>query len=275
MSDGSLSAMTGDVSHSATRNARVAGGRVFAPGVRLVSVLALVALWELESRRASPALFASFGKTMSALWTMIRSGAVFGPLGSSALVLFWGFGVALAVCIPLGFIAGRVPRLEAMLSPYISMSLALPVISVAPVVLFAVGLGSKAAALVVFLFGSPQVLANAIVGSQSADPKLVEMARSFQVRRVRQIVHVVMPSALPATFTGVKLGLGHAIQGMLVAELLVDPAGLGGSLSQFIASSQPADAFAVIIVLGFASVCLLTLIRWAERSLLFWVDIDR
>ena len=81
--------------------------------------------------------------------------------------------------------------------------------------------------LIVFVFSAPFITMNAYGGVRDTRPRLVEMARAFGASWLQLFSRVVVPSALPMIFAGLRLGLSRAFLGLIVAELLLSPFGLG------------------------------------------------
>ncbi len=90
-----------------------------------------------------------------------------------------------------------------------------------PFIIILVGTEFKFRVVVVFLFAIFYVIINTAAGVRAVDPKLLETASAFCTPRLRLFTKIIMPAALPYIITGLRLGLGHAVKGMVIAELWV------------------------------------------------------
>ena len=94
------------------------------------------------------------------------------------------------------------------------------------------------------------IIINTVVGIRQCDPGLVLAARDLDANR-RQIVRkVLLPSAIPSIFAGVRLGLGVSIILVVAAEMLVGKVGLGARLYLAGQVLETEQVFAVLIVLA-------------------------
>jgi NitT/TauT family transport system permease protein len=111
---------------------------------------------------------------------------------------------------------------------------------------------------------------NAYGGVRDTRPRLVEMARAFGASRLQLFVRVVLPSALPMILAGLRLGLSRAFLGLIVAELLLSPFGLGrlimNSRSMFEHDKMFATVAWTLILAGVA----LALLAKLEGRMLRW-----
>jgi NitT/TauT family transport system permease protein len=235
-----------------------------------ILVVALV-VWEVLGRYYNPVIFAGPAKVADGLVDLVRSGELFTALRESMLNLVMGFGLAVAVGVPTGLAAGRSRVLDAMLSPYFAILLTAPMIALAPLILFGFGIGPVARVVLTFFFAVPYLLVNSAAGARSIDPQQMEMARAFGLGPVGRLRMVVLPGSMPAVFSGLRLGLGHALTGVVVGELIVSPVGLGGLLANYQVRYRTDVLFATILVIALLVVLLFWGLRHVERRVCSWV----
>jgi NitT/TauT family transport system permease protein len=122
----------------------------------------------------------------------------------------------------------------------------------------------------VFVFSAPFIAMNAYGGVRDVRPRLVEMARAFDASWLQMFARIVLPSALPMILAGLRYGLSRAFVGLIVAELLLSPFGLGRvimiSRSMFEHDRMFATVLWTLLVAGLA---LMALAR-VESRLLRW-----
>jgi NitT/TauT family transport system permease protein len=165
--------------------------------------------------------------TLVALLALVRSGALLTATLTSAQSLLLGFGAAVLLGVPLGLLMGVVRPLGRVGRVYLDLLIALPTAALVPLVILSVGINVVSSAVIVFAFSAPFVTMNAYGGVRDVRPRLLEMAEAFHASWAQRFARIVVPSALPMILAGVRYGLARAFVGLIVAELLLSPFGLG------------------------------------------------
>jgi ABC-type nitrate/sulfonate/bicarbonate transport system permease component len=139
--------------------------------------------------------------------------------------------------------------LAAVLEPYINYAAATPKIIFLPImmVMFGVGAGSKVAMAAISAFFP--VAVSVYRGTLLVNPVLIRVARSFKASQWRIVRSVYLPSLVPPLMTGLRLGLGVAIVGTLLAEIKLSNKGLGYVVIQHYNFFRTADMYAVLIII--------------------------
>jgi ABC-type nitrate/sulfonate/bicarbonate transport system permease component len=181
-----------------------------------------------------------------------------------------GFAAAAAIGVPAGLVLGRWPVLGTWFRPHLQVLLVTPMSAVIPLVVVVAGLSLWARSFVVFAFAVPVIAAAAESGMRDADERLLEMARAFGASRTQVTWRVRLPAAWPAVLAGLRVGLGRAFSGMVVGELVLMAAGIGGLVLQFQADFDVASVYAVALVVVAEAVILMRLASRAERRLAAW-----
>jgi NitT/TauT family transport system permease protein len=204
--------------------------------------------------------------------------ALSGDLGRHALfTLAAAVGGFLAGGVPgvaLPFALRRMPRLAAILDPYLVAGYGMPKLALAPLFIlwFGIGLASKVALVASIVFFL--VLFSTAAGVRSTDVRLVAMARVAGASEPAVARHVVWPGAVPYVFAGFKISLSYAIGAAVVGELISSNRGLGYLIQ---AASQDFDTttvFAGLLALTGLVVAVNALVEVAERRLLRWRPAD-
>jgi NitT/TauT family transport system permease protein len=173
---------------------------------------------------------------------------------------------ALILGIVAGIVLARYDTVETALDPYINALVSLPMAALIPLLLLVFGTGISTRAVVVFLFAFPVIMIASLNGIKNTDRALIEMARSFSARESTILARIAVPSALPLILGGVRIGVGRAIAGAIVAELLTGAlTGLGGRIESFSSTLQMEQVYA--IVLG------VTLAAWISTELVFRAEL--
>ena len=238
----------------------------------LVTTIVLLCLWELAVYFgwANPLFTSSPIRIAIAGYAMFSDGSIFRHLGISGLELLVGYSLAIVVAIPLGILLGWYRRLDAAFDPVISALYATPRIALVPLIViwFGIGLGSKFA--IIFLSAVFPILINTIAGVRTVDRDFVKVGRSFGANDSQMFLTVVLPAAVPFLLTGLRLGVGHALIGIVVGELYAAQAGIGFLIAQAGATFQTDKLMVGIIIIAAAGVILTNLLRLIERRFDRW-----
>jgi NitT/TauT family transport system permease protein len=144
------------------------------------------------------------------------------------------------------------------------------VIALGPLFILWMGIGIASKIAVVYILAVLPIIINTETGIRTVDPHFIETARAFSAKRMQIFRKVMLPAALPLILTGVRLGVGRGLIGVVAAELFAAQAGLGYLV---LASSQvfnPAGVFVGITALAGAGIVSMILLRRIERRLAPW-----
>jgi ABC-type nitrate/sulfonate/bicarbonate transport system permease component len=197
--------------------------------LRVVALLALVAAWEAVARLGwVPVLFlpSPVGVVVEA-GEMLRSGELIGHLAASLSRLLLGFVIGAALGVAAGVAVGFFAVAEAVGTPVIAATFPIPKIALLPLLILWLGLGEPSKVAVIALGVFFPMAINTFAGVRQADPLLVRAAVAFGARRWSIIRKVVLPSALPMIFAGLRLGAGTALLLLVAAEMIAVESGIG------------------------------------------------
>jgi len=238
--------------------------------LRAGSVLGFLLLWEWAARVPISFNFPSPGATVVAMLALLRSGALLAATATSLQSLALGFGAALAVGVPLGLLMGVVRPIGRVARVYLDLLIALPAAALVPLVILSVGVNIVSSAVIVFVFSVPFVAMNAYGGVRDVRPRLVEMARAFDASRWQVFVRIVLPSATPMLLAGIRYALSRAFVGLIVAELLLSPFGLGRLIMTARSMFEHDRMFATVLWTLLLSGAALAALARVEARLLRW-----
>jgi NitT/TauT family transport system permease protein len=171
---------------------------------------------------------------------------------------------AVVIGVPLGLIMGRSRTVDGSAGALVDVMMVTPMVVVMPIVLMALGLTRQSQAVVVLLFALPYVAVPCRTGVRGIDRGLIEMSHSFGAREWQLWRDILLPGATPAVVTGLRLGFGQAITGMVVVELTLLSIGIGNVLLSYQHSFQAAKMFALIGLVVVESVIVLGALRLLE-----------
>jgi ABC-type nitrate/sulfonate/bicarbonate transport system permease component len=197
--------------------------------LRVAALLGLLAAWEIVARIGwVPVLFlpSPLG-VLAEGWEMVRSGELLGHVASSLHRLLLGFAAGALLGVAVGITVGFFAAAEAVGTPLIAATFPIPKIALLPLLILWLGLGEPSKIAVIALGVFFPMAINTFTGVRQADPLLVRAAVAFGARRGSVIRKVVLPSALPMIFAGLRLGAGTALLLLVAAEMIAVESGIG------------------------------------------------
>jgi NitT/TauT family transport system permease protein len=177
-----------------------------------------------------------------------------------------------AIGMALGIAMGTFRLLAKLIDPYVNAFYAMPTVALVPLVIIWLGLGFEAKVFLTFIVGVFPIVINAQAGVMSINPAYVETARSFACTRSQMFWKVTLPAAIPFFVAGLRLGLGRALVGVVVAEMFTALSGLGYMVTFYGNTFKTALLFVPIITLALLSIAITALIRVAERRIAPWME---
>ncbi len=243
--------------------------------IRTASVLVFLAVWELYGRQTDPILFTYPTAIAVAFWNLLWSGELIRQLLVSLSALAAGFGAALFLGVALGLVMGRSRIAEAFFEPHVNALYSTPQVALTPLLMMWLGLGFTVKVSVVFLFAFFPVLINTASGAKNVSASMIEVGRAYLASRRQIMFKVVLPAALPFIMAGVRIAVGRAVVGMIIAELFTAITGLGAMLSLYGNIFETAKMFVVIIVLAVLGVTLIHAAQMLERKMARWKETER
>lgn len=198
------------------------------------------------------------------------TGEIWNDLRVSAAEYLLGFLLALGVGIPLGLAAGWYRKVAYAVEPFLAAMNATPQVALLPLIIVWVGIGFWSKVVVIVLLASLPVAINALAGVRTIDAGLLRVARSFGAPEWQIFKNIILPSSVPFLLTGVRLGVGRAMIGIVVGELYAATAGVGFMIHVAGASFQTDKVFVGVIIIAISGLALIEIIRRIERRVEVW-----
>ncbi len=217
-----------------------------------IAVAAVLVFWEFAVLAANlnPIYLPRPTRIVVALVEMFRTDRLFVDLLATLGRIFGGFAIALVAGTFLGVWMATSERVNAIADNFIAALYPLPKVTLIPLFIIWLGTGGPFMLTISALGAIFPIVINTVVGIRQCDPGLVLAARDLGANN-RQIVRMVLlPSAIPSIFAGVRLGLGVSIILVVAAEMLVGKVGLGARLYLAGQVLETEQVFAVLIVLA-------------------------
>jgi ABC-type nitrate/sulfonate/bicarbonate transport system permease component len=238
--------------------------------ITLAALCVFLAFWEFFGRQINPI----FGSYPSAIFVafieLVRNGKLATALAQSLQPFVVGYSIAILVGVPLGLVLGRFRTAEAALGIFITGGYAMPLVALVPLLILWFGLGFSVKAAVIFLMSIFPIVINTWLGVKSVPKALIEVGRSLVASDAVILRRIVLPATLPYIMAGIRLAVGRAVVGMVIAEFFTEISGLGGIIINSANNFDTATMFVPIIVLMVLAVGLNWLIGWCERVIAPW-----
>jgi ABC-type nitrate/sulfonate/bicarbonate transport system permease component len=188
----------------------------------------------------------------------------------SVLRLAGGYALAAVVGVALGTVIGSYRRVRAVCEPVLEFLRAVPPPVLVPVIMMFAGIGDTMKVTVIASGCMWPILLNTVEGVRAVDPVMAETARSYGITGAARLRNLVLPSASPQIFAGLRQALSLAIILMVISEMFAASNGLGFTIVQFQRSFAIPDMWTGILVLGLLGFLLSVVFQLVERRVLGW-----
>jgi len=239
---------------------------------RITGILIALAIWELAGRAVGDAMFAPFSSVLRELYNMLLGGHAVAELLASLGHMLLGLALACVVGMPLGVLMGRSQLADILLHPWLSMFVVTSVAALVPLLILLLGTGFWFRVAIVFIASVWFITLTAYQGARGLKPSWIDVGRSFGAGGLRRFWKIVLPGLYPFLFTGVRIGLIHAIRAMVVAEMFVI-VGFGGLIHTAGLAISTAPMLALLTLLMIASVIANALLRLTARRVAPWHEV--
>jgi NitT/TauT family transport system permease protein len=238
----------------------------------LGSVVGGFLLWELAGRLIiSQSLFVAVPtQVVAAAIELWKAGILQEHIAVSFAEFLFGYAIAVLLGIPFGLLLAVSERGRAIFSPWVDGLYATPVVAIAPLVILWFGIDIWSKVFVVFSLVVFPVVINTEAGVRSTPRALVEAIRCFGARPQQVFRKVMLPSALPFIFAGMRLGIGRGLIGVVVGELFGSRVGLGRLIAESAETFNMPNLFVGVVLLAAAGITLTSAFHMAEKRIVHW-----
>ncbi|QFS83066.1 Putative aliphatic sulfonates transport permease protein SsuC [Roseivivax sp. THAF40] len=233
---------------------------------RLASLALFCAAWEIAGRSNFNWAFPSFFETMAALWRLTIDGSLGAAYLRTLEPLVIGLVISLGIGVSAGVSMGLRRDVEWITLPVFITMQAAPMAALIPLITFVYGIGLTSKVLAVCMLAMPVIAINSYKAVRNVPGSLVDMSRSFQATRTQQIRQIILPAASPMMFAGIRLGVAEGFSGVVLAELLITPTGIGDLITFNRSIAKFPEMYAVIVsIVAFAVITVSLLYRLETR----------
>jgi taurine transport system permease protein len=247
-----------------------------APLMSLASVLLALGLWWLASALVvrdatvlpSPAAVAeraahliSLGNDRAGLWHNVVASQV-------RVFIGWGLGVALG--IPVGAVMGGNRVIRALVDPILESGRAVPPLAFAPLLVVWLGIGQTSKIVLLFLTAFPIIAISTASAIAGVDESLKRSALTLGASRIYMYRRVIVPAAMPEIITSMRIAGGLTWSSLVAAEIIAATSGLGWMILQASNYLDTSTIFVGILVIGLLAFLLDRCLRIAQAFVVPW-----
>ncbi|WBL53537.1 ABC transporter permease [Bacillus altitudinis] len=238
----------------------------------LVLPALLIAIWQgaAASQIVSSTVLPAPTVIAESFRELIRSGELFGHLYISLYRAICGFLLGGGLGLVMGLCVGFSRKTEQYVDPTLQMLRTVPHLAVTPLFILWFGFDESAKILLIALGAFFPIYINTFLGIRSVDNKLFDVARALEFNLYQNITKLILPAALPHILLGVRLSLGIAWLGLVVAELMGSSSGVGYMIMDSRQFSQTDKVFVGIIIFAVVGKMTDSFVRLLEKRLLKW-----
>jgi NitT/TauT family transport system permease protein len=185
-------------------------------------------------------------------------------------VAFMGYAVAIVVSIPLAVALASSRLLSRTVYPLIVVVHSMPIVAIAPIIVVTLGASDLPRVVITFLIAFFPIVVTTTAGLMATPEELIELSRSLRAGRVREMLHIRLPFALPYIFSALRISTTLSVVGAVVAEFVAAERGLGYFIQFSTSFFKINQAFAALVVLVTISLAFFQLIGLVQRLLAPW-----
>lgn len=216
----------------------------------IISWIFIVGIWYFGSLQYSDYFLPGPGLTLKSLKQLVDNGLLFQDIAASSSRSLKGWLLAIITGVPLGLIIGNFKPARWIVEPILTFFRFVPAITLTSLFLMWFGTDDTSRVALILYSAFFPVFVNSVAGVASTEKSLIEAASCMGANRIRIFFTVILPSAVPSIFTGIRLGLSNSLHTIIAAEMLVGNNGLGYLINSSKLYYRTSWAFAGIVTLA-------------------------
>ncbi|WP_419784795.1 ABC transporter permease [Pseudodesulfovibrio sp.] len=244
----------------------------FKPLIRYLAVIVVIGLlWKAAASAMGGVILPAPEDVVLAFAQALTTATFWGHFATSAWRAVAAMALAWLTAFPLGLLMGSVPRIDAMLAPFVFLTYPIPKIVLLPVFLLLFGLGDAAKIFMIALILAYQILVTTRDGVKSIHPKYFDSIRSLGGSRRHVLREVLLPAALPHGFTALRLGTGVSVAVLFFVESFATTRGLGYMIMDAWGAMDYLTMFSGILGMSLLGAALYEIANFLERRACRWM----
>jgi ABC-type nitrate/sulfonate/bicarbonate transport system permease component len=238
-----------------------------------ISVAIFLTTWELMGgvfQVVNPMFMSAPSFIWKAAVQLFASGEIWNDLYVSGIEFAWGYALSVLFALPFGIAVGWYRKMSYVFDPFINAMNSTPRVALLPLVIIWLGIGILSKVGIIFLGAVFPILINTRDGVKTTPYNLLNAARSFGASEWQIFRNVVLPSTVPFILTGLRLGVGRALIGVMVGELYAATAGIGFMITVAGATFQTDKVFVGVLIFAISGMTCMELLTKLERRFSKW-----
>lgn len=191
-------------------------------------------------------------------------------IGATLRVALLGYLAAIVISIPLAVLLVSSRFLSRTLYPLLVIVQSTPIVAVAPIIVVTLGASDLPRVFITFLITFFPIVVSAVTGLTATPEELIELSRSLRAGRMREMLHIRLPFAVPYIFSALKISTTLAVIGAVIAEFVAAERGLGFLIMYSTSFFKIAQAFAGLAALVALSLAFFRACTLMQRWLVPW-----
>lgn len=236
----------------------------------VATIVVLVVLWEIACRVfVIPAYLVP---TPTAIWKEVSElpGPVFDHTMATTYTVLLGFAVSVLVSLPLAVLLTSSPLVSNAVYPLLVLTQSIPKVALAPILVVILGSNELPRVVVTFLVAFFPLVLSSAAGLLAVPPELIELGRSCKATRLKELLRIRLPYAIPFIFSGLKAAVALSVVGAVVAEFVNADRGLGYLIVTSTAFFKVPLAWGALVLLSLLGIVLFQAVVIAERVFFPW-----
>jgi NitT/TauT family transport system permease protein len=238
----------------------------------LLACIGLLAIWQVAALILNTDSFPSAMDALRAVPSILGDKESLINILASLRRMAVGFGVGVAVSIPLGLMMGRSRAVASFFNPLLMITYPVPKAALMPIIMLWLGVGDVSKTLVIFLGVSLPVIFHSFEGAKAVEEKMLWSGAAMGLSAMQRMIRIVLPSALPEILTGCRTGLVLALITMITSEMIARQSGAGNILFNAMDMGQYDTVFAMIIIVGAMGIGFDAAFEALRRRLVRWSE---
>lgn len=235
--------------------------------LKLCSALLVFGAWEVAGRIPISYAFPTFLESATAFWALLADGTMLAAYKETLKPLVAGILISAFLGIGVGLWIGLSRFADWLVSPIFVVMQTAPLAALIPLLVMVYGIGLTSKVFVVCIMAMPVIVLNTAGAVRNTPASLVEMGHAFLGKRRDIILKIILPSASPVIFAGLRLGVSAGFIGAVLAELKITPTGVGDIISYSRSIADYPSMYAAIASIIVLAVLFLNLLERLENYL--------
>ncbi len=237
--------------------------------VRLYALIVFLVAWQIIGNTVNPIIFAP-PSDVATLFVQLWNSYLFPDTILTIQVVLVGFAFAMVAGIPIGIAMGSSRRVEFGVDPYVNLLYATPIIVIIPLITIWYNSSFSSNYIVEFFAAVLPIIINTTSGVKNVSRNILETGHSFGFEGLSVWRKITLPASTPYIMSGLRIGIGHAVIGAILAEMFLYPGGLGYAIVNYSSFFDTAAVISAVLLTVALGVILTEIVKVAERRISSW-----